>query len=296
MLKQHVRARAKNKWEAFDVIVFIFLTFFAVLIFYPFYNALLTSIVSVKQYVNNPVMLIPPEIMLDNYRFLLSKPIIYSGYANTLYITIVGTIYSMLLTVMMAYGFSRRTFPGKRVLFSLVLFTMFFSGGMVPFYLQLRSLKLLNKLSTIILMNGVSVYNVIVIKSSFEQIPESIEEAAHIDGANDLVIFARIMLPLSMPILATFTLFISVAHWNHWFWPMLILNDSNQYPLQVVLRSIVYESTSDTEIINSAYAATSFAQGVKMAAVMVTMLPVMAIYPFVQKYFVKGILVGAIKM
>jgi len=196
----------------------------------------------------------------------------------------------------MAFGLSRKTFPGKKIIFLFILFTMFFGGGLVPTYLLIKNLGLINTRSAIILMMGASPFNIIVVKNSFEQLPESLEEAAKIDGANDLTIFFRILLPLQLPIIATIALFIAVAYWNEWFWPMLVINSTGKFPLQVVLRSIVSANLMDSSMQQNPLARTIFSDGIKMAAVVVTMLPVMVVYPFLQKYFVKGILVGAIKL
>ncbi len=285
-----------NKTEPFDVVIFVLLTLFALIIFYPFYNAVLTSFVTSKQYIMNPAMLYPKTITFDNYKIILQNPLIGSGYKNTLILTVAGVAYSLTLTASMAYAFSRKAFPGKRIFFMLVLFTMFFSGGLVPIYMLMKNLGLMNSLAGLILMAGISPFYMILVKSSFEQVPDSIEEAAKIDGANDITIFLRIMLPLQLPILATITLFIAVDRWNEWFFAMLFLREGTKWPLQVLLRAIVMEAASDRDVAFSSVSQNVFSNGIKMAAVMVTMLPVMLVYPFLQKYFVKGVMVGAIKM
>ncbi|MCL2059566.1 MAG: carbohydrate ABC transporter permease [Oscillospiraceae bacterium] len=257
---------------------------------------MISSFVTPKEYILNPAMVIPKRIVLDNYYVIFTNRMIFTGYKNTLILVVFGVTYSLLLTVCMGYAFSRKSFPGKKLFFSLVLFTMFFGGGLIPQYLLMRSLNLIGKLHGVILLGGVSVFYMIIIKNSFEQIPESLEESAKIDGANDVVIFSRIMLPLQLPMLATITLFFTVDRWNSWFAPMLYLNDNKLWPLQVVLRSIVNNiRTLDTEAV-SQLGIELFPIGIKMAAIVVTMLPIMMLYPFLQRYFVKGILVGAIKM
>jgi putative aldouronate transport system permease protein len=173
---------------------------------------------------------------------------------------------------------------------------MLFSGGMVPTYLLLKNMGLVDKRFSIILLLGVSTYNIIILKSGFEQTPVSLSEAAKIDGANELVIFLRIMLPLQSALLATFTLFTAVAYWNEWFWSMLMINSSGKMTLQTVLRSIVSEASADADIASGEAGLDVFSQGVKTAAVMMTMVPIMCFYPFLQKYFVKGVMVGSIKM
>jgi len=241
-------------------------------------------------------MLIPPEIIFDNYQYLLSGPLIWSGYISTLIIVGSGTAYGMLISLMMAYAFSRRYFPGKKILFKLMLFTLFFSGGLLPLYLLIKNLNLIDSRLAIILMYGMSPFYVIIMKTTFEQIPASIEEAAKIDGANDITIFWRIMLPLQKPVIATFSLFTAVNYWNEWFWSMLIIQSREKMTLQLVLRLILNEAAADIETMSAMTSQAVFAQGVRMAAVVATMLPIMLVYPFLQKYFVKGVMIGAIKM
>lgn len=285
-----------NRRTAGTTLATLVLTLTVLVILLPFYNCIVISFESPQAYMLHPVSLYPVEFSLKNYSYLLEKGQIGIGYSNTIFITLVGTAYGMAISVMTAYAFSRKRFPGKKLLFMLMMFTMFFSGGMVPMYLQLKDMKLIDTLWGVVLPLGVSTYNIIILKSGFEQTPVELEEAAKIDGANDLVIFVRIMLPLQGALLATFTLFTAVAYWNEWFWSMLLINTGSKMTLQTVLRAIICEAAVDSDI-NSGDAATEvFSQGVKMAAVMMTMLPIMCFYPFLQKYFVKGVTVGAVKM
>jgi putative aldouronate transport system permease protein len=265
------------------------------MVFYPFYNAVLSSFVTSRQYSLKPAMIFPPEIIFDNYDKILNDSNLLSGYRNTILLVLFGVPYSMFLTVSMAYAFSRKRLRGKRGLFLIALFTMFFSGGVVPIYLNVKNLGLLGTIVPIILMYGINTYYMIIVKSCFEQLPDSIEDAAKIDGANDLTIFFRIMLPLMTPIIATFSLFIMVDRWNEWYFSMLFIKDGLKQPLQLVLRGIIAESTAQNTLTVS-MSPNIYADGIKMASVVVTMLPVMLVYPFVQKYFVRGIMMGAIKM
>lgn len=293
-MKKHSKSR--KRLEAMDVVAFVFLTLFALVIFYPFYNALLSSFMTAKEYTLRPVSLFPREVTWDNYAYMLGRQTLGSGYISSIMITSIGTVYGLSISLLTAYAFSRPRFPGKKLLFRLMLFTMFFSGGLVPTYLLIRNMGLINSRWSVILMLGVSPFNIIIIKNGFEQTPAAIEEAAKVDGANDVTTFLRIMLPLQKPLIATFSLFIAVAYWNEWFWSMLLLNSQDKMTLQLVLRSIVSEASGEQDRIAASVAGTTFSQGIKMAAVMATMLPVMCIYPFVQKHFAKGILVGAVKM
>lgn len=270
---------------------------FALLIIYPFYTALATSLMSRQEAINTRIVIFPKKICWDNYSYMLSTPVIWTGYKSTLMITIIGLVYGLSISVMMGYAFSRPSFPGKKLFFILMIFTMFFGGGLVPTYMQLKNLGLLNSRWAVILMMGVSPFNIIIIKSNFEAIPETVVEAAKVDGANELTIFFRIMLPLQTAVLATFALFISVGYWNEWFWSSLAINQTSKMPLQVILKNIVSSVSSNREAASRIETMnTVFDDGVKMAAVVVTMLPIMVVYPFLQKYFVKGMLVGAVKM
>lgn len=291
MQKQHGKPL-----ETMDVVAFVSMTLFVLAIFFPFYNAVLTSLMSAKEYTQHPVTLFPREIVLDSYRFLLGKDLVGKAYLSSIFITVSGSAFGLTVSVLMAYGFSRARFPGKKFLFRLILFTMFFDGGLIPTYILLKNLKLIDNRLAIILLCGVSTFNIILLKSSFEQTPAALEEAAKIDGANDIRVFWSILLPLQMPILATITLFLAVGYWNEWFWSMLVLNSRHKQTLQLLLRSLITEASAETEMMSAAVSDNVFSQGVKMAAVIVTMLPIMLVYPFVQKYFVKGLLVGAIKM
>ena len=294
-MKQRAHSRLK-RFTVGDAIVTVVLTLLAFIIFLPFYNSIVISLETNRAFALHPVSLYPMEFTLSNYTYLIEKGQIGIGYVNTIFVTVVGTALSMAAMVMMAYAFSRRSFPGKRLLFMLMMFTMFFSGGMIPTYLQFKSLGMIDSLWGIVFYAGVSAYNIIILKSGFEQTPAELEDAARIDGANDLIIFLRVMLPLQSALLATFTLFTAVGYWNEWFWSMLLINSGNKLTLQPVLRAVIAESSAFEDMSAGEAGSDVFTQGIKMAAVMITMLPIMCFYPFLQKYFVKGVLVGSIKM
>lgn len=279
-----------------DVAITVVLTLLAFVIFLPFYNSIVISLETNRAFALHPVSLYPHEFTWSNYSYLIEKGQIGIGYVNTIFVTVIGTALSMAAMVMMAYALSRRSYPGKRLIFMLMMFTMFFSGGMIPTYLQFKQLGLIDSLWGIIFFSGVSAYNIIILKSGFEQTPVELEDAARIDGANDLVIFFHVMLPLQSALLATFTLFTAVGYWNEWFWSMLLINSGDKLTLQPVLRAIVAESSAFEDMSAGEAGSDVFTQGIKMAAVMLTMLPIMCFYPFLQKYFVKGVLVGSIKM
>ena len=288
------RPSKKKRLEAMDVVAAVVLTFIALLVAFPFWTALVTSLVDAASYARNPVQLYPHGFTLKNYQYILEYSTLMNSYGKTIIVVVTGFVYAMFISLTMAYGLSFRQYPGKRFFFVYVLITMYFSGGLLPTYLLMKNLGLVDSLVGIVLLCGVSTFNIVVIKNGIEQLPESLSEAARIDGANDVVIFVRIILPLITPIIATFGLFIAVGYWNEWFWSMLLLTDNDAKTLQIVLRTI--DSNNEADFDNTVYDNTTFNQGIKMAAVMVVMLPVMVIYPFIQKYFAKGMLVGAIKM
>lgn len=287
----------KKKWTKLEIIVTLILTLIALMIILPFWSAIVVSFSTNAAYVRQPFSLWPGEFTLDNYRVIFrQKDGLITAYVNTIRLAVLGTLASMATMVMAAYVFSRE-FPGKRFLFLASIFTMYFSGGLIPMYLLIKNLKLLNCHTTLVLMALASVYNIIIMKNGFESVPADLQEAAMIDGANDLTIFARVMLPLQKPLIATFSLFTIVGYWNNWYWPMLILNDRKKILLQTFLRNILNAASRvGTEAISEEASLVSFTMGIQMSSVLVVILPIMLVYPFLQKYFVKGVLVGSVKM
>ena len=291
------KARSANldKNSIFNVINIFLLTVLALLILYPFYNVLLVSIVSQKEYMQTPFMIFPKQITFEAYSFIFSNPRIHSGYINTFFILLVGVPYNMLITTCTAYALSRNDFPGKKMITSLVIFTMYFSGGLIPLYLLIKDIGLMNNIWSIILVSGANTFYMLLIRSYFLSIPSAVEESAKIDGANDIVILYRIMLPLAMPIMATIILFFSVDRWNEWFHAMLFIRGGDKWPLQMVLRSIISSTSVDMNNAGITFDRNVFSDGVKMAAIFITMAPIMVLYPFLQKYFMKGIMIGSEK-
>lgn len=281
-----------------DYMILLVLTIMVLMIAVPFYMCVVVSFETSAAYAKNPASLWPSQFTLKNYDYLINTGSLLSGYENTLLLAGVGTAYAMVIMVCAAYAYSRPSFPGKKFLFIFILFTMFFGGGTVPKYLLMRSLKLTNSIWGVMLQGGVDAYYIIIMKNGFESTPPALSEAATIDGANDLQVFFHVMLPLQVPLLATFSLFAAVGYWNAWYWPSLLLTRQGTQPLQLVLRSIANQA-STIEFQGSASGMATedmFSQGMKMAAVVATMLPIMCVYPFLQKYFTKGVLVGSVKM
>lgn len=293
-------AVGEKRANLFSVFIYLLLGIWALLIILPFLNVLMISITTEGEYVRSPLLIFPKEPTFDSYKALFADGRIWIGYRTTLIILCLGLPVNMFLTVCTSYGLSRPPFPGKKFIMLYALFTMFFSGGIVPLYLLVKSLSLTNTIWAVVLASGINTFYFIIMRNYFMSLPEALIESAKIDGANEWTILFRIILPLSAPIIATVTLFYAVDRWNEWFNAMVFIRNTEMTPLQLVLRSIVIEAQMvDSSALGGSMAAsesmTRFAQGMKMAAVFVTMAPIMVVYPFLQKYFVKGVLVGAIK-
>ncbi|NUU80025.1 carbohydrate ABC transporter permease [Paenibacillus xylanilyticus] len=280
-----------------DYVIFAILLVLALMILIPFWNVIMISFATQKEYADNPLLMFPKEFTLDSYKALFADGTILSGYKNTLILLVIGLPLSMFLTTSMAYGLSRSNFPFKKFIFFLVLFTMIFNGGIVPLYLIMKSLHLTGSLWSVILAGSFSAFNMILMMNYFYTLPESLMESARLDGAGEWRILFNVVLPLATPIIATITLFYGVAYWNSWYDAMIFLRKADQLPLQNVLRTII--STSQTNASNAssvdATQVSNFSMGMKMAAVFVTMVPIMCFFPMLQKHFAKGVLTGAIK-
>ncbi|AWV35509.1 carbohydrate ABC transporter permease [Paenibacillus sp. FSL H7-0716] len=286
-----------KKMTAMDYVIFIILSVGALAILIPFWNVIMISFSTQKEYADNPMMLFPKNPTLESYRALFADGRIGTGYWNTFKILILGLPLSLFLTTSMAYGLSRNKFPGKKLIFMLVLFTMIFNGGIVPLYLVMKDLHLTGNLWSVILAGSFSAFNLILMSNYFSSLPESLMESARLDGAGEWRILFSVVLPLSAPIVATITLFYGVAFWNGWYDAMIFLRKADQMPLQNVLRSIIMEAQVNASNATSvdAVGKQSFSMGMKMAAVFVTMVPIMCFFPMLQKHFAKGVLTGAIK-
>ena len=285
----------KKKLDKAQIIIGIVMGIWALLILFPFYNAILASISTQREFSRNPLMLFPQEVTFSAYSYLMKATSLMTGYRNTLFFLALGVPFSMLITVSTAYVLSRPSFPGKKIYVFLVLFTMYFSGGMVPIYLLMKEMKLTNSLVGIVLLYGGNTFYAILIRNFFQSIPHEIEESAKIDGASEMLTFFRIILPLSVPILMTVILFLAVDRWNEWFNVMLMVRDSNKWTLQVILRNIVYTTLDDMASRVVSVQKTYYSLSLKMAAIVLTMAPVMVFYPFTQRFFIKGIMIGSVK-
>ncbi len=284
-----------HKLNLFDYLNIFFLSLLALLIVYPFYNTILVSVVPQQVYSRTPFMLWPSEITWDYYQFVFDSPLLLMTMANSAKLAVIGTAYNMLLTVLMAYAFTK-PIPGRRFFRFLMVFTMYFGGGLIPFYLLIKALGLVNSFWVMVLPTGVSVIYMLIISSHIASLPAELEESARIDGAGDLRILVSVILPLSLPILATFTLYYAVERWNEWFNGMLFLNDQKLWPLQLTLRNIITNANFiATQAMTGEIRPPTYGDGVKMACIVVTIFPLMAVYPFLQRYFLTGLTIGAVK-
>lgn len=279
--------------------VYSLLTLVTLLVLYPMVFVLAASISNPQLVLTGDVWLWPKEITWRGYEKLFQNREIMQGYGNTILYTVAGTALNLAMTVAAAYPLSRKDFVGRQWMMGLMVFTMFFSGGLVPTYLLIKSLGLLNTFWVMILPGAVSVWNILLMRTFFQGgIPYELQEAASIDGCNNRQILWKIVLPLSTPILAVMVLFYSVGHWNAYFNALIYLSDRHKYPLQLILREILVQGEmKDMVDISEGSNASSLldAESIKYAIVIVANLPVLLLYPFLQKYFVKGVMVGAVK-
>ena len=292
--KKHKFGEAR--FELMDWILIIVLTVWMLCILIPFFNVIAISFTSYKEYMQSTWVIWPKEPTLSAYQELFKDNRILIGYKTTLCYLLVGIPLNLILCSTMAYALCRKGWPGRRLVFVLILFTMIFNGGIVPLYLVMKDLGLTNTIWAIIFAQGMNTFNMILIYNYFCSLPEALMESANLDGADEWTILTKIVLPLSKPILATVVLFVAVQLWNEYFQSMIFLRSNNWQSLQQVLRSIVMDSqVIDDSTIMSDIGDRNFTDAIKMAAVMATMVPIMCVYPFLQKYFTKGIMIGAIK-
>lgn len=279
---------------------YILLGLLVITILYPLIYVVSASFSSGNALASGKVRLFPVEFTLLSYKTVFEYDAIWTGFVNSIIYTAVGTFVSMVLTLLAAYPLSRDDFQGKKVFSSIFLFTMMFSGGLIPSYMLIKNLRLMNTIWAIVLPGAVSAYNVIVARTFFNQtIPKDLLEASQMDGCSDFRFFSKIVLPLSKPIIAVLCLWVAVALWNGYFNPLLYINDESKYPLQLVLRRILLMSQvnfSNANIDPARVAANRYlSEMLKYATIIISSLPLMIVYPFIQKYFVKGVMIGSVK-
>jgi putative aldouronate transport system permease protein len=283
----------------FESIIYAALTFVAVTMIYPFLNVFAIAFSDYTAFIENPMRIVPKNFTVSSFTYVMTNSLILSSYRNTLIITVVGTIIAVGITITTAYPLARRGMRGKKFFMNMIIITMLFSGGLIPEFYLIRSLGLIDNLWALILPPLLSAYNVILMKNFFQSIPDSLEEAARIDGASDLVILTRIFIPLSTAIIATISLFVAVGYWNSFFLAVIYIRDQGKWTLQLLLREII--SMANTALLNSGGNMAEVnveslpRETIKYATLIVVMVPILCVYPFLQRYFVKGTMIGAVK-
>jgi putative aldouronate transport system permease protein len=283
--------------NVFDFLNIVFMLFMILITLYPFVFVLMASLSEPMRFLaHRGVLVLPIGFSLSSYAAVIRNPNIASGYMNTIFIVGIGTVCNVIFTALGAYVLSRKNLFWRPALTLICVVTMYISGGLIPNYLVVRGLHLINNRMALILPGLVSTYNMIVMRTAFAGIPESLEESARIDGAGEFRILFRVVVPLALPTMAVIALFYGVSHWNSWFSAMIYLTDKSKQPLQLVLRNILIEAQTSELTMDDAYGDRyAVAQTVKYATIMVATVPILLFYPFLQKYFVKGVMVGAIK-
>ncbi|BFH64759.1 carbohydrate ABC transporter permease [Paenibacillus azoreducens] len=282
--------------------IYVFLAF--LIVFYPLVYMISASISDPKYVASGEMWLWPKGITFDGYKRVFENSSIWIGYGNTILYTVVGTTINLLVTLPAAYALSRKDFVGRNFFMGMFMVTMFFGGGLVPTYLLVKQLGMINTMWAIVIPSAASIWNIIVSRTFFQSsIPKELQEAAQIDGCTNMRLFIKIILPLSMPIIAVMALFYGVGNWNSYFSALIYLNDSAKYPLQLVLRQILVLQEMAAQGGGAIDASTAAAMNskaeiaalVKYAVIIVATIPVIVIYPFLQRYFVQGVMIGSVK-
>jgi len=278
-----------------DIIIWAFLAIAAIVTVIPFVYVIAASFAPEHEILTRPLFIIPREFTLDAYKRIFDPNdyglTVLRSLGVSVLVTLVGTIVNLFFTTTMAYGLSRNGLKGRNFILNCVLFTMVFSGGMIPLFLIVTNLGMYDTFAALILPGCISAYNMLIIKNFFQELPNELEEAASIDGCTDIGIFWKIALPLSLPMLATFGLFYAVGHWNNYFGALLYLEDATKFPFQLILRNIVIitqETQTDPDVLLPQ-------ETLKMAIIVIGTVPILCVYPFLQKHFAAGVMVGAVK-
>ena len=293
----HVRQRVRSQRSdvVFNIILYTVCALLLLIVLYPLWFIVIASLSDPSAVASGHVWVLPVGFTLDGYAELLKQTNVWVGYRNTIAYTLVGTLIALAVNIPAAYALSRKDLVGRKVLMGLYAFTMFFSGGLIPTFLTVQQFRLYNTFWVMVLPFSVSVYNIIVARTFFQNIPESMEESAIIDGAGDWTIYARIIMPLSKAVIAVITLYYAVGHWNSWFNAMIFLRDRTLYPLQLFLRELLILNNSANEA-SSDFIELSMARDlVKYCTIIVSTVPILLVYPFAQRYFVQGVMIGAVK-
>lgn len=289
----------KTKPERGDILLAVVLGIMALIMLFPFYNLLIISFAKYESIAKSSLYLLPVSFDLSNYRLVMMDRSIVSALGVSVFITVAGTLVSLLFTTAASYALSKKYLPFRKVFMNLILFTMFFSGGLVPYYLLIKNLGLRNNILVFIIPGVINTFYLIIMKNYFMSLPMEIMESAFIDGANEMVILMKIIIPVSAPVIASIALFLAVDKWNDWWTALLFVNKSELLPLQNVLRRMVVEMSNSLGIAMQTLMKSrnrpTYMPGLRMAAVVITTVPVLIVYPFLQRYFASGLMLGSIK-
>ncbi len=286
----------KKKITVGQIVNYGLLTLLAFVCLYPFLNVIAYSLSGYNAVLSGKVTFYPVDLNFDAYRQILGKTQIWNSMNTTILVTLMGTSLSLILTIFAAYSLSRDDLPGRKFLTGMILFTMYFSGGMIPTFLVVKGMGLYDTLGALFVPQAVNVFNFIVMRTFFRSLPESLEEAARIDGASYMQVLVKIILPLSLPIIATIGLFYAVGYWNTYFDALLYIQDPDKYTLQLRLRSLLFgEELNNSGASLEGMGTQVMSKSLKMATVAVSTVPILVVYPWLQKYFVKGVMVGSVK-
>ena len=290
-----VRIQPGRGYRVFQICNALILTGVVVVTLYPFITIVAQSFSSESAITAGHVNLVPRGFNLTTYKTVMSDSAFWENYRNTVVYTVVATAVSMVLTTCYAYVLSKKHLKGRKVLIAIALFTMFFNGGLIPNYVLVSDLGLRNTIWAIVLPNAVSVFNLLVMKAFFESMPAELEEAAAVDGLNTYGTLFRIVLPLSKAVLATMILFYAVSFWNSWFSAFLYMDRSDLFPVTVYLRNLIAGASGGTDQSAASDTALQIASNIQAVTIVLTVIPILTIYPFIQRYFVKGVMLGAVK-
>ena len=287
--------RPTRGYRTFQAVNAVVLTVVVVVTLFPFINILARSLSGEQEIRSGQVSLIPRGFNVETYKHVMSDSMFWTNYRNTVVYTVVATVISIVLTTCYAYVLSKRHLKGRGLLVGIAVFTMFFNGGLIPNYVLVSSLGLRNTLWAIVLPNAISVFNLLVMKAFFESLPPELEEAAAVDGLGTYGTLWRIVLPLSKAVIATMLLFYAVSFWNSWFAGFLYLDRQDLFPVTVYLRNLIAGATTGSDYSTASDTALQIAASIQAVTIVLTMLPVLLVYPFVQRFFVSGVLLGAVK-
>ena len=290
----NIRVSKKKAIKWGTVINYLLLTILVVICFYPFLNVVAYSFSSNRAVLSGTVTFFPIEMQLDAYKEIVHRGQIWTAMRVTMVVTMLGTAIGLILTVFAAYALSKDKLKGRRWISGMILFTMYFNGGIIPTFLVIKNLGMYDQLTSLYIPSAVNVFNFIVMRTFFREIPKSLEEAAYLDGATDVQILFKIVLPLSMPIIATIGLFYAVYYWNDYFNALIYIQSPEKYTLQLRLRSLLFAGELGAAG-NEGLAQQVMAESLKMACIVVGTVPILAVYPWLQKYFVKGVMLGSVK-